>query len=97
MTGLHSKKITCDGSAHTLASQLGEIQAKQFQFLAATANSAEVLIGGSDVASEGFPLIAGSGYETPPNTAETFEFYDALKINYDGANGDILYVLWPVG
>ncbi len=97
MTTIHTKKITCDGSVHTLAEALGAIQAKYFQFLADEGNGANVLIGGADVATQGFPLAAGAGYSTDTNSAEQFQFYEALGISYKGDNGDILYVLYPVG
>lgn len=98
MTVLKSKKITCDGAAHTLAEILGDtVQAKWFQLLAPSGNSSDVLIGGSDVTTEGFPLVKGSAQFVPGNYVESMSFYAAAGIHYSGANGDFLYVLYPVG
>lgn len=98
MTALKSKKITCDGAVHTLASALGgAFQSKFFQFLADSNNSGTVYIGGSDCDTQGFPLVGGAGQMPPVNGAEMTSFYDSSKAYYYGANGDIIYVLWGVG
>lgn len=98
MSGLHSKKITCDGSLHTLATALGgSVQAKWFQFLADPSNGTAVSIGGPDVDTNGFPLVGGAAQQLTPNGAEPFNFYDSSQIYYDGANGTVFYVLYPIG
>jgi len=97
MTSIQSKKITCDGTAQVLSGVLGAIQAKSFQFLADSGNAANILLGGADVATNGFPLSPGAGYNTPQNNAEQFSFYQALGISFKGTVNDVLYVLYPVG
>ncbi len=98
MMGIKSVKITCDGTVQNLGDILGATASAVWYQFQAGAPSAAIVLGGEDCDTNGFPLVTtGAGDLYPRNNAEIFNLYAAAKIFFQGANGDILYVLYPVG
>ncbi len=97
MMGIRSVKIVCDGAVHNLGETLGVSASAVWYQLLAGSPGAAIFIGGPDCDTEGFPLASGAAQLYPRNNAEMFDLYQANNIFYVGANGDILYVLFPVG